>query len=168
MLDFVGKNVIELYNSSPDKAHHHTDVIERIMEKDGMEREELEGKNPCEEEDLGNILYGVYKHFWHFLNNIQGTLPPELGILKSLKSILFMYPSDFGGTIPSQIGTLTNLTALAFAFAGHGRQTMVNIGGPLPSEIGSLSQLQFLHVLANELTGSLPTETGQLSELLLL
>lgn len=46
-----------------------------------------------------------------YKNNIQGTIPKELGNLKSLIS-LDLYNNNISGTIPTSLGKLKNLVFL--------------------------------------------------------
>ncbi|GAX09263.1 hypothetical protein FisN_17Lh006 [Fistulifera solaris] len=65
-------------------------------------------------------------------NDIEGTIPPEIGLLGHLEQL------DLGG--------------------GPGRQ----LSGSLPKEIGQLNMLKRLFLSGNRLTGTIPTEIGLL------
>ena len=89
-------------------------------------------------------------------DNLQGTLPDELGLLTSL-TLLDLYDNKLTGTIPTQLGQLTALQRL---------QLYKNqLGGTIPSQIGKLTALNILQLLVNQLTGTLPSQLGQLSGL---
>ncbi|TVU41162.1 hypothetical protein EJB05_14661 [Eragrostis curvula] len=80
-------------------------------------------------------------------NNLSGSLPNNVGSMKSLK---FMDISNnrFSGPIPEDIGHLRSLQNLSLA--GN------NFSGPLPNSIDGLMSLQSLDVSSNSLSGPLP------------
>ncbi len=85
-------------------------------------------------------------------NNLQGTIPPEIGYFSHL-STLFLYDnSGIHGTIPTEIGNLTNLSALAFAWN-------YNMTGTIPSSITNLTNLQYLYLSYNNFSGTIPDLT---------
>jgi hypothetical protein len=93
-------------------------------------------------------------------NNLDGTIPPEIGDLIELKSlILNVYGStcNIHGTIPPEIGNLTNLEELIINFA--------NLSGNIPVEIGNCTALKELELWHNQLTGTIPNELGNLVNL---
>uniref|UniRef100_A0A0E0AFN4 non-specific serine/threonine protein kinase n=1 Tax=Oryza glumipatula TaxID=40148 RepID=A0A0E0AFN4_9ORYZ len=81
-------------------------------------------------------------------NNLSGSLPSNVGSLKSLK---FMDISNnrFSGPIPDNIGNLRSLQNLSLA--------RNNFSGPLPDSIDGLASLQSLDVSGNSLSGPLPS-----------
>ncbi|KAF0905640.1 hypothetical protein E2562_007423 [Oryza meyeriana var. granulata] len=81
-------------------------------------------------------------------NNLSGSLPSNVGSLKSLK---FMDISNnrFSGPIPDNIGNLRSLQNLSLS--------RNNFSGPLPDSIDGLASLQSLDVSGNSLSGPLPT-----------
>jgi hypothetical protein len=89
-------------------------------------------------------------------NNLRGTLPSELSLLKSL-SVLDVSSNSISGTLPSQFGRLTSLAQLLLGIN--------NISGSIPSEVGLLSKLQALDLQRNKLVGPFPSELGMLTEL---
>lgn len=89
-------------------------------------------------------------------NNLQGSLPEELGLLSSL-SFFNLEMNKLGGPIIPQIGNLKNLSSVRL---GRNRFT-----GTVPSEIGLLSQLKYFSILDNDLSGALPTELWSLTRL---
>jgi Leucine-rich repeat (LRR) protein len=88
-------------------------------------------------------------------NPLSGSIPPEVGNLTSLL-FLDVGGSQLSGSIPPQIGNLTSLEYLGLG---------ANLSGPIPPEIGNLSQLSWLHLHDNQLSGSIPPEIGNLSRL---
>ncbi|CAB9509164.1 Leucine Rich Repeat [Seminavis robusta] len=90
-------------------------------------------------------------------NNIQGSLPGELGLLTSLE-ILDISRNSIGDTIPTEIFALSKL----WVFTLYQNQ----LQGTVPSEIGLLSDtLENLSLRNNVLTGTLPQELFMLSNL---
>ena len=80
-----------------------------------------------------------------------GTLPPEIGNLTNLRSLVLSF-NDLT-VLPAEIGNLTNLVNLYL----NNNQLMV-----LPPRIGKLSSLQYLNLRDNRLMG-LPREIGNLT-----
>ena len=111
---------------------------------------------------------------------LNGTIPPELGSLSKLESII-LGSCRLTGPIPSELGNLTNLKTLSFwdnKLTGAIPPELGNLSnleflsfpynqltGPIPSELGSLSNLEMLHLIDNQLTGPIPPELGNLSNL---
>ena len=90
-------------------------------------------------------------------NNLTGTIPPELGELGSLTSLVLGNSNFAGTTIPSELGELSSLKELWLESS--------KLTGTIPTELGNLSSLQRLLLHANDLTGTIPTELGNLSSL---
>ncbi len=114
-------------------------------------------------------------------NGLQGSIPPELGLLSSLQGLnlggnwklegplpeelfdlanlrlLDLYNVGLGGPVPPEIGKLTNLELLNLTATG--------LGGPLPPEIGKLTNLRILSLGGNDLIGEIPPEIGNLTKL---
>lgn len=87
------------------------------------------------------------------LNNVSGSLPPEIGELRNLL-VLSMSNNELK-SLPPEIGNLQNLQSLDLSD---------NTLESLPLEIGDLSNLQWL-ILSNNVLTSLPPEIGGLSNL---
>lgn len=102
-----------------------------------------------------------FPHLWLDSNYLQGTLPLELFMLTSLKSIsLFsnnLLRGTEGGTISTHIGHLTNLQALGI--------TQMDLVGTIPTEVGQLVNLTYFNAATNMLTGNLPSELRWLAKL---
>jgi len=98
---------------------------------------------------------GVYEHLWLVNNGLEGTLPEELYLLTSLKSIS-LDRNQLQGTLSTRIGGLANLEALAL-FTNE-------MTGSLPTQLGLLTNLEYLWLMSNAWTGSIPTELGMLSD----
>ncbi len=89
-------------------------------------------------------------------NEIAGGLPVELGTLSKLQG-LYLAHNVFTGTIPSQLGNLPDLDYLGL--------NNNKLAGPIPSELGALTSLRHLYLADNRLTGSVPSELGNLTGL---
>jgi hypothetical protein len=81
-------------------------------------------------------------------NNIQGNVPPQLGLLHQHLEVLSVGHNNMSGTIPSQLGLLTNLMELNLA--GNA------FTGAIPSELNQLQELTILRLEENNVTGSIP------------
>ena len=90
------------------------------------------------------------------LNNLNGSIPPEIGKLDALKS-LNLYGNQLSGEIPAELGELRNLTNLELRFN--------QFSGTIPPELGKLRGLTRLQLWGNQLTGEIPAELGQLRNL---
>ena len=89
-------------------------------------------------------------------NNISGTIPPEVGDLKTLKGLNLSY-NDLSGDIPNELGNLEELTSLNL-FSNK-------LTGTIPPELGNLRSLSFFSLAVNDLGGVIPKELGRLTEL---
>jgi hypothetical protein len=88
-------------------------------------------------------------------NNLKGTLPPELGDLKNLETLV-LKNNRLQGT-RKDLGKLLNLTTLDLS---NNRLT-----GSIPSWIGNLKNLSTLDLSNNQLTGGIPSWIGRLKNL---
>jgi hypothetical protein len=84
---------------------------------------------------------------------LSGTLPTELGYLTRLK-VFVVRNNDLSGTIPSEIGDWQTLEEIDLS--------RNRFRGEVPTQIGLLTDLTFFEVSINNLSGSLPSELGQL------
>ncbi|KAK7850621.1 mdis1-interacting receptor like kinase 2 [Quercus suber] len=82
-------------------------------------------------------------------NQFNGSIPLEIGNMKSLKS-LDLSNSHIFGEIPSTIGHLTNLSFLSLSWN--------QINGSIPIEIANCSSLDILSLSHNHLTRSIPSQ----------
>ncbi len=80
-------------------------------------------------------------------NNLTGTIPPEIGTLTELVSIL-LGNNQLSGSIPTEVQNLTKLQTL-WLFRNQ-------LSGPIPPQIGNLSTLTSLSLHTNQLTGCFP------------
>ena len=94
----------------------------------------------------GNVTRLALNH-----NNLTGSIPPELGSLKSLLDLqIFSNPAT--GSIPPELGNLENIRKMVVA---SGQFT-----GPIPPELANLPNLRYLSLFSNQLTGPIPPELG--------
>ena len=89
-------------------------------------------------------------------NNLDGSIPPELGNLSNLE-ILFLRENQLTGSIPPELDRLPNLEFLSLRAN--------QLTGSIPPELGNLSRLEVLWLGGNQLTGPIPPELGNLSNL---
>ncbi|GKZ00872.1 hypothetical protein MPSEU_001038900 [Mayamaea pseudoterrestris] len=79
-------------------------------------------------------------------NSLQGSLPPEIGMLTSLE-LLDLSFNELAGTLPLQIGYLTNLEYVLL----HSNKFI----GDIPDSWANLTKMQLLRVDDNDLSGLL-------------
>ncbi len=91
-----------------------------------------------------------------FFNNLNGSIPSELGNLSALTN-LNLFSDDLTGSIPPELGNLTALTNLNLS--------LNDLTGSIPPELGNLTALTNLSLFSNDLTGSIPPELGNLTAL---
>ena len=89
-------------------------------------------------------------------NNLQGTIPAELGNLANLNT-LYLSSNQLSGSIPTELGNLANLKAL---YLGSNQ-----LSGSIPTELGNLANLETLNLYKNQLSGNIPAELGNLTNL---
>lgn len=93
-------------------------------------------------------------------NNLQGTIPPQIGNLSNLKMLLIGYEDGMTGSIPEEIGNLQLLIGLGIGNC--------SLSGAIPNTIGNCSYLEFVNLWENNLSGPIPPEIGNLDNLLFL
>ncbi len=89
-------------------------------------------------------------------NNLNGSIPPEVGRLNNLTRLL-LQNNNLSGSIPPELGNLSNLIWLILAIN--------ELNGSIPAELGNLNNLTWLHIFTNQLSGRIPPELGNLSNL---
>ena len=112
----------------------------------------LNGSLPAELGDLGELTFLT---IWDN-DDLAGTIPPELGYLSNLDT-LQLFGNNLTGPIPPELGNLSELTRL---WLGNNALT-----GPIPKELGDLANLTSLVLQSNGLTGTIPPELGNLAKL---
>ena len=90
-------------------------------------------------------------------NNLNGSIPPELGQAHGI-SVLDLSGNSITGPIPAELGQLSELKLLDLK--------RNSLSGKVPSELRQLSNLEDLDLAENSLRGSIPPELGELSNLL--
>ena len=116
-----------------------------------LDRNNLEGSMPTE---LGSLASLTRLELWQ--NNLTGPIPPELGNLTSLEW-LRLVNNELTGSIPPELSNLTSLTS--FDLGGN------ELTGSIPAWLGNLTSLERLDLLANNLTGPVPPELSNLKSL---
>lgn len=112
--------------------------------------------------------------------SLQGELPPEVGLLTGLTSLI-LGSNLLTGNAPTELGNLGNLTRLILdnnQFQGPiptDLARLTNLGSlyldnnqfssSIPSQLADLTSLRALFLKNNRLSGSIPTELGLLSNL---
>lgn len=94
------------------------------------------------------VLYGV---------PLSGSIPAELFLIPSLRTLSLGSSSGLTGSIPSTIGMLSRLSHLSVDGA--------KLTGTIPTEIGRLDSLHMLSLGHNSFSGTIPTEVGLLTHL---
>ena len=116
-----------------------------------LDRNNLEGSMPTE---LGSLASLTRLELWQ--NNLTGPIQPELGNLTSLER-LSLSNNDLTGPIPPELGNLTSLERLSLSNN--------DLTGPIPPELGNLTSLERLSLNNNNLTGPIPPELSNLKSL---
>ena len=96
------------------------------------------------------------RHFRPRLNNLSGSLPVDIEVMRGLE-----YWNSYGnehmtGTIPEGISVLTNLNFFALKNNLH--------NGTIPWQLGDLTKLTVVALADNFFTGTIPESLGQLSK----
>ncbi|KAM3250017.1 hypothetical protein P3L10_011787 [Capsicum annuum] len=117
------------------------------------------------------------------MNNLAGTIPPEIGEIGQLRSLtklssgwnflngsilaslwnlnnlshLYLYENHLSGSVPAEIGKLVNLVE---AYLQTNQLT-----GHIPPELGNLINARVFYAFSNELFGPIPAEIGKMKSL---
>ena len=127
-----------------------TDESGRVIELD-LWQNNLNGTIPSE---LGDLTFLNTLNL--FDNQLRGEIPPELGNLTSLV-VLNLSQNELRGTIPIDLGKLTILVILNLSDN--------QLSGKIPPDLNRLTYLAGLYLSQNELQGTIPSEFGGLSNL---
>ncbi|CAB9512662.1 Leucine Rich Repeat [Seminavis robusta] len=116
----------------------------------------LKGEAACA--DNGKLLSLRFGYANNYANNLDGTIPPEIALLRdSLETLSIFQNPQLKGNIPMEVGLMTRLTLLLFS--------TTSLSGTLPTELGQLESLEGLSISGRELDGTLPTQLGNLRKL---
>ncbi|KAI4324622.1 hypothetical protein MLD38_030093 [Melastoma candidum] len=88
---------------------------------------------------------------------LVGGLPPSIGSLKQLQSLVLL-ENRLGGGLPPEIGNLGKLKRVMIS--GN------RFDGPIPGSFGNLLDLLILDLSGNDLSGPIPSSLGGLASLL--
>ncbi|WP_435261219.1 leucine-rich repeat domain-containing protein [Tenacibaculum sp. nBUS_03] len=102
-------------------------------------------------DDSGNVT-----NLTLYNNDLEGSLPAEIGVLNHLK-MLNLTLNKLTGLLPDSIGNLTSLNAL---FLGDNK-----LNGAIPASLSNLIGLAFLDLQKNNLSGSIPGDLGMMVNL---
>ena len=95
----------------------------------------------------------VLKRLWLYDNQLTGAIPPALGSLSGLISLL-LHENQLTGRIPAELGSLDGLRLLWLKDN--------QLSGAIPSALGSLSEVLDLLLERNQLRGAIPASFGGL------
>lgn len=117
----------------------------------------LQNKTPCSWSGINcSMVAGAITHIMLPGNNLQGSIPKELGDITGL-NWLDLSDNRLVGQIPPQL-----------ADSGLGQLVLRNnaLTGPIPAELGKIGPAMLAMDLANnQLSGELPSSLGELSNL---
>jgi Leucine-rich repeat (LRR) protein len=117
----------------------------------GLDHNALSGPLPPELGQLAN-LETLLLNF----NALSGPLPPELGQLANLQMFV-MRDNQLSGPLPPELGQMADLRVFFLSYNA--------LSGPLPPELGQLAHLSYLNLSNNQISGPLPPELGQMANL---
>lgn len=106
--------------------------------------------SPCRSDNSS-----LYERLWIEENNLEGSIPDEIYIMSSLKSISFWKNTNLSGTISPKIHKLQDLAKINLV--------RTSVTGSLPSQVGLLSQLKIF--FGGPFTSTLPTEIAVINSL---
>jgi Leucine-rich repeat (LRR) protein len=109
----------------------------------------------CDENGSVNQIF-FYNYSIDLGNNFVGSIPPDIGLLTSLRNFS-LRSSDVTGTIPESIGQCSQMFIFDISNC--------SVTGTLPSSLGQWTDLYFLDVSVNKITGTLPSLLGQWTEI---
>ncbi|XP_077239262.1 putative LRR receptor-like serine/threonine-protein kinase At1g06840 isoform X1 [Tasmannia lanceolata] len=89
-------------------------------------------------------------------NSISGSIPKEIGNIKSLK-LLLLCGNQLSGSLPDELGYLPNLDRIQI--------DQNHISGSLPNSFAYLNKTKHIHMNNNSISGQIPPELSRLPEL---
>jgi len=93
-------------------------------------------------------------------NGLDGSIPPDLGLLGSLTVLLLDNNPGLIGSIPSSLGELRKLTSF--------KAENCALNGSIPETVGHWQSLERFEVEGNSIEGTIPMSTGNWTNLLFL
>ncbi|XP_069145284.1 probable LRR receptor-like serine/threonine-protein kinase At1g06840 isoform X6 [Solanum lycopersicum] len=111
---------------------------------------------------LHRSLYGLKQSpsrlVWDVMwNAISGTIPKEIGNIKTLE-LLLLNGNELTGSLPEELGYLPNLNRIQI--------DQNHISGPLPVSFAKLEKAAHFHMNNNSISGQIPPELSKLPKLL--
>ncbi|KAK2979807.1 hypothetical protein RJ640_010698 [Escallonia rubra] len=89
--------------------------------------------------------------------NISGQLPPAIGNLPYLETLMINNCPRLTGSLPATLAKLTHLSHISISGT--------RISGPVPSFLSGLKNLTYIYLANNQFTGSIPSSLAQLTKL---
>ncbi|CAA6654576.1 unnamed protein product [Spirodela intermedia] len=89
-------------------------------------------------------------------NQIGGSIPKEIGDIKTLR-LLLLNGNQLSGSLPDELGYLPNLTRIQI--------DENQISGPLPMSFANLNKTKHFHMNNNSISGQIPPELSRLPSL---
>ncbi|KAK4802547.1 hypothetical protein SAY86_000750 [Trapa natans] len=155
--------LVAAQETDPVEVRALLSVKKNLKDPDGNLQNWKVGENPCtsnwrgvscaNDSDDGHMHV---KELQLFKLNLSGSLSPELGKLKRLEILDFMW-NNISGSIPEEIGNIIPLKLLLL----NGNR----LSGSLPDALGNLVNLTRLQVDENDLSGPIPRSYGNLKNM---
>ncbi|CAB9513154.1 Leucine Rich Repeat [Seminavis robusta] len=148
--EVIGLNDNKLEGSIPDELWQLSNLDSLVLGRN----EKLRGTIPSSVGAFPKLRWLVLDDCDLSGNLLQGTLPSQLGLLKT--SHILLRHNFFTGTLPSELG-LTPLQWLGIESN--------QLSGAIPSAFSSLSNFEHFSLGDNSFTGEIPSEFGLLTSL---
>ena len=163
MQDDESANFLPQTNGNPEEELNILQAIYIATNGNNWNRSDgwLSDDPPCKWYGI-TCVNGVIVEINLSKNNLDGSIPPEIGSLITLRSLLLDGNMRLRGDIPSEIGNLTDLEYLILSTHDRGGS---ELGGTLPAELGQLTSLITLQIDFCLIRGPIPPELGNLSKL---
>ena len=163
MQDDESANFLPQTNGNPEEELNILQAIYIATNGNNWNRSDgwLSDDPPCKWYGI-TCVNGVIVEINLSKNNLDGSIPPEIGSLITLRSLLLDGNMRLRGDIPSEIGNLTDLEYLILSTHDGGGS---EISGTLPAELGQLTNLITLQIDFCLIRGPIPPELGNMSKL---
>ncbi|CAB9510033.1 leucine rich repeat [Seminavis robusta] len=102
----------------------------------------------------GTCYDGIISTIYWDGNNLNGTIPQEIAVLKDSLSVLSLSANNLKGAIPSELGLMSSIFRLSAKDC--------QLSNTLPTELGGLFSLVMLDFRNNSLSGTIPRELAAL------